>query len=119
MIRRPPRSTLFPYTTLFRSQADFNRVARFLLERALGLTLGGGFARGMVHCGVIRALNELGIAIDAIGGNSMGAVIAAEWAQGWSLEDIQRRTARRCAECLNDITLPLVAFKSGGKFARV
>src|SRR5437016_10985229 len=66
MIRRPPRSTLFPYTTLFRSQADFNRVARFLLERALGLTLGGGFARGMVHCGVIRALNELGIAIDAI-----------------------------------------------------
>src|SRR3989475_6910969 len=25
MIRRPPRSTLFPYTTLFRSIADFNR----------------------------------------------------------------------------------------------
>src|SRR2546421_5144845 len=24
MIRRPPRSTLFPYTTLFRSTADFN-----------------------------------------------------------------------------------------------
>src|SRR3712207_7230640 len=23
MIRRPPRSTLFPYTTLFRSQADY------------------------------------------------------------------------------------------------
>src|SRR2546422_2294934 len=29
MIRRPPRSTLFPYTTLFRSrQADYDRVAR-------------------------------------------------------------------------------------------
>src|SRR5258708_15078959 len=26
MIRRPPRSTLFPYTTLFRSQARFNDV---------------------------------------------------------------------------------------------
>src|SRR5690349_23828521 len=25
MIRRPPRSTLFPYTTLFRSQASGNR----------------------------------------------------------------------------------------------
>src|SRR5260370_25312922 len=25
MIRRPPRSTLFPYTTLFRSQAEMNR----------------------------------------------------------------------------------------------
>src|SRR5256885_16205467 len=26
MIRRPPRSTLFPYTTLFRSQADADRL---------------------------------------------------------------------------------------------
>src|SRR5688572_13136246 len=26
MIRRPPRSTLFPYTTLFRSQAEFRRL---------------------------------------------------------------------------------------------
>src|SRR2546430_6251404 len=26
MIRRPPRSTLFPYTTLFRSEFDFHRV---------------------------------------------------------------------------------------------
>src|SRR5256885_9607101 len=28
MIRRPPRSTLFPYTTLFRSVAQVNRVVR-------------------------------------------------------------------------------------------
>src|SRR3712207_7528408 len=27
MIRRPPRSTLFPYTTLFRSEAELLRVA--------------------------------------------------------------------------------------------
>src|SRR2546425_5747687 len=27
MIRRPPRSTLFPYTTLFRSRDDFLRIA--------------------------------------------------------------------------------------------
>src|SRR5688572_32641628 len=27
MIRRPPRSTLFPYTTLFRSQPDLHQVA--------------------------------------------------------------------------------------------
>src|SRR2546430_4259282 len=26
MIRRPPRSTLFPYTTLFRSESAFNRI---------------------------------------------------------------------------------------------
>src|SRR3989442_7816823 len=30
MIRRPPRSTLFPYTTLFRSLPDVHRLERFL-----------------------------------------------------------------------------------------
>src|SRR2546421_6835079 len=37
MIRRPPRSTLFPYTTLFRSSigrmASLGLIAPFLLER--------------------------------------------------------------------------------------
>src|SRR5258708_12783311 len=37
MIRRPPRSTLFPYTTLFRSQA------RFVLEMMLCRWHGGFF----------------------------------------------------------------------------
>src|SRR3712207_8067442 len=46
MIRRPPRSTLFPYTTLFRSLWDFPRgtlcqreVAAYMLGAALGWTL--------------------------------------------------------------------------------
>src|SRR2546426_7151164 len=38
MIRRPPRSTLFPYTTLFRSDGMARGVARALSAR--------GFARG-------------------------------------------------------------------------
>src|SRR2546429_5362403 len=33
MIRRPPRSTLFPYTTLFRSTAEFLRRPEHLLPR--------------------------------------------------------------------------------------
>src|SRR5256886_4559087 len=45
MIRRPPRSTLFPYTTLFRSDFDFDRreslysiPARFGIARALWIS---------------------------------------------------------------------------------
>src|SRR2546426_3652707 len=40
MIRRPPRSTLFPYTTLFRSQYDMNALERIGLLKMdfLGLT---------------------------------------------------------------------------------
>src|SRR5947199_1899532 len=34
MIRRPPRSTLFPYTTLFRSRLDGLRVERVVIRRA-------------------------------------------------------------------------------------
>src|SRR2546427_5817580 len=34
MIRRPPRSTLFPYTTLFRSRKEFRRDAHALVRHA-------------------------------------------------------------------------------------
>src|SRR2546428_12710110 len=33
MIRRPPRSTLFPYTTLFRSGRDINDLTIVILDR--------------------------------------------------------------------------------------
>src|SRR5258708_29677632 len=43
MIRRPPRSTLFPYTTLFRSRRRDRRPAR--LARGPGKPRGGGHGR--------------------------------------------------------------------------
>src|SRR3712207_7793707 len=42
MIRRPPRSTLFPYTTLFRSNEASTRV----VDRALALSGGAGYMNG-------------------------------------------------------------------------
>src|SRR2546429_5044369 len=42
MIRRPPRSTLFPYTTLFRSLFDMNAPGPYLIHLLLLRTLGGG-----------------------------------------------------------------------------
>jgi predicted acylesterase/phospholipase RssA/CRP-like cAMP-binding protein len=44
---------------------DFRRLARFLSGEAVGLVLGGGGARGFAHLGVVRALREAGIPIDA------------------------------------------------------
>src|SRR2546430_5700940 len=41
MIRRPPRSTLFPYTTLFRS---FGRAVKFFLSLVL-LSIAAGFGQ--------------------------------------------------------------------------
>src|SRR2546422_10997936 len=39
MIRRPPRSTLFPYTTLFRSLMDFTELIDLAAERLGGAVL--------------------------------------------------------------------------------
>src|SRR5258707_9408778 len=47
MIRRPPRSTLFPYTTLFRSQPDGERTARPQYVE----NCGGGFGAGRNESG--------------------------------------------------------------------
>jgi predicted acylesterase/phospholipase RssA/CRP-like cAMP-binding protein len=99
------------------NRGDFARVARFLTGRAVGLTLGGGFARGLAHIGVFRALEECNIPLDAVGGASMGGLIGALWASGWSNERIIEEIRSGCRDSFNDMTLPFIAFKSGRKFS--
>jgi NTE family protein len=53
------------------------------------LVLGGGAMRGMAHIGVIRALIEARIDIDAIVGTSIGALIGGRWASGASIDDLE------------------------------
>jgi NTE family protein len=48
----------------------------------VGLALGGGFARGIAHIGVLRVLQQEGIPIDCVAGTSVGALIAASYACG-------------------------------------
>src|SRR3712207_9522812 len=45
MIRRPPRSTLFPYTTLFRSNARHGEFVEYLHSRGIAPESLGSFAR--------------------------------------------------------------------------
>lgn len=67
---------------LMQSKSDFAKLARFLTGRAHGLVLSGGGARGLAHIGVIRAIRELNIEIDIVGGTSMGAWIGGLFALG-------------------------------------
>jgi NTE family protein len=53
-----------------------------------GLALGGGFARGVAHVGVLKVLVENQIAIDALAGNSSGSIAAAAFASGCNIEEI-------------------------------
>src|SRR5215467_8590957 len=54
----------------------------------LGLALGGGFARGLAHIGVLKVFEEEGIPIDFIAGTSVGAVIGASYASGISAKEL-------------------------------
>jgi len=55
----------------------------------IGLALGGGFARGIAHVGVLRVLEKHGIPIHCISGVSAGAMVAAAYASGATASEIE------------------------------
>jgi NTE family protein len=70
---------------------------------------------------VIRALREARIPIDFVGGASIGAIIAAGVAMGWSDEELRSRYRRGFVDSnpVNDYTFPLVALTRGRKVSRL
>lgn len=54
----------------------------------IGLALGSGGAKGFAHLGAIRAFEENGIEFDVIGGTSIGSIVGAFYADGYSSTDI-------------------------------
>src|SRR5437879_10634595 len=59
---------------------------RHINRPRVGLALSAGAARGIAHVGVLRALVENGIPIDAIAGASAGALIGGCYAAGLSIK---------------------------------
>ena len=80
----------------------------------LGVALGGGFARGLVHIGVLKALEDAAIPVDFVAGTSVGAIIGACYCAGASAEELKeiaraarfkdfaRWTVSRYGLCSND-----------------
>lgn len=54
----------------------------------VGVVLSGGGARAAAHVGFLKALEEHDIPIDYIGGTSMGAIVGAMYASGYSIAQI-------------------------------
>lgn len=61
---------------------DIARLGRFLRGEALGMVLCGGGSYGSAHLGALKAMAEVGIVPDMLGGTSIGAAIAGALAQG-------------------------------------
>ncbi len=54
----------------------------------VGLVLSGGGAKGFAHVGVLKVLEQIGVRIDYIGGTSMGAIVGALYATGYTASQI-------------------------------
>ena len=59
-----------------------------LSAQSVGLVLSGGGAKGITHIGIIQALEENGIPIDYITGTSIGAIVGALYAMGYTPEEM-------------------------------
>lgn len=55
----------------------------------VSLALGGGFARGIAHIGVLKVLEEENIPIHLVAGTSVGALIGAAYCSGLSVQELE------------------------------
>jgi NTE family protein/lysophospholipid hydrolase len=124
LLESQKRSDVASRTTLVVIHEDdrrAERLARLADGRALGLVLGGGGARAFAQIGVLRALEEAGIAVDMIGGTSVGALLAAMYAMGMPPEEMIEASRRAFLKEKphRDLTLPIFGLLSGRRGDRI
>ncbi len=79
----------FFFIFLFLSIQSFSQEEiRIEKDVKVGLVLSGGGAKGYAHVGVLKVLEENGIRVDYIAGTSMGAIIGALYASGYSAQEL-------------------------------
>ncbi len=92
-----------------------DRLARRLAGKEITLVLNGGGAWGLAHVGVVRALREADVTVDAVGGVSFGSRVGAAVALNVSNEAMLEQSRRVFLEggLLNDYTVPMVSLLRG------
>ncbi|KAI1182400.1 patatin-like phospholipase [Nemania serpens] len=105
-------------------KGDFQRLARRLCGKSIGLVLGGGGARGIAHIGVVKAIEEAGIPIDIVGGTSIGAFMGGLYARHADvvpMYGLAKKFAGRMSSVWRfalDLTYPSAAYTTGHEFNR-
>lgn len=74
-------------------------------KNKLGLALGSGGVRGAAHIGVLRSLERHGLRPDSLAGSSAGAVVAALYAAGFTVEELANLAIRLDASKLYDSSI--------------
>src|SRR5581483_12266357 len=87
----PMHSRLFGALRRFsHPKSKSKSIHRSLGPPRIGLALGGGFARGIAHAGVLEVLDRYRIPIHCIAGVSAGSIVAAAYASGATPAEIAR-----------------------------
>jgi NTE family protein len=81
----------------------------------IGIALSGGTAKTVAHIGVLKALTEQGIKIDYISGTSGGAIVAAFFAAGRSIGELERLGSAIRWRDIARPTIPRLGLLSGDK----
>ena len=68
----------------------FKRFLKRKNKKKIGLAVGGGGAKGAVHLGALRAFEEENIRFDMIAGTSIGSIVGALYAKGFSFREIEQ-----------------------------
>ena len=98
------------------NENDIKRIVRFLTKQTIGLTLGGGGAKGFSHFGVYKAMNELNIPLDIIGGTSAGSIVASQIALGHSFEEIIEKNKKvNALRMFKEYGLPYISLIKSNK----
>jgi predicted acylesterase/phospholipase RssA/CRP-like cAMP-binding protein len=98
---------------------DVDHVARLVLGRGIGLVFSGGGARGVAGLGVLRALRELDVPYDAVGGVSIGALVGGGAARDQPLDELSALLRRAVVDTSPfDVTFPAVSLAAGKRVTR-
>jgi predicted acylesterase/phospholipase RssA/CRP-like cAMP-binding protein len=99
---------------------DYARVARLITNQGIAVVFSGGGARGIAHIGVLRALRDARVPIDATAGASIGSIVAGAVARGDSPEELAAQLrAAVVQKSPVDVTFPTMSFASGGRVTRL
>lgn len=91
----------------------------FFRKRKVALVLGGGSARGFANIGVLKVLEKQNVPLDLMIGSSIGALIAAAYSTGMSIEELEEAALQFKWQDITDVTMPKIALMKGEKLAKV
>lgn len=78
------------------------------MKKGIGIALAGGGIRGIAHVGVLKALEENNIKVEAIGGTSVGSIVAALYAMGYKPYYIYVLFKKYAQDIINIGNVPII-----------